>query len=98
MVGDACELLVQVVPNASRTAVAGLHGDALRVRLMAPPIDGRANAALVAWLAEQLSLPRRDVMLLAGETQRRKRIGIALEAGRLCAWVNDRLAVDRDGR
>ena len=50
-VGAACELQIQVVPNASRTQVAGLHDGALRIRLMAPPIEGRANAALLAWLA-----------------------------------------------
>jgi uncharacterized protein YggU (UPF0235/DUF167 family) len=50
---------VQVVPNAGRTACAGFHDGALRVRLQAPPIEGRANAALLQWLAQSLGLPAR---------------------------------------
>jgi hypothetical protein len=52
--GAGCELLVQVVPNAGRTVIAGLHDGALRVRLAAPPIEGRANAELLQWLARAL--------------------------------------------
>jgi uncharacterized protein len=88
--GD-CELLVHVVPNAARTACAGLHDGALRVRLAAPALEGRANAALVAWLAEALGLPRRAVQLVAGETGRRKRLRIAADARDVDAWLRTRL-------
>jgi uncharacterized protein (TIGR00251 family) len=63
---------VQVQPRASRSEVTGLHGEALRVRLQAPPVDGAANEALVAFLAESLGARRRDVRLVAGMTSRAK--------------------------
>lgn len=89
---EACELQVQVVPNASRTAVAGLHDGALRVRLMAPPIEGRANAALLAWLARSLDLPRRSAQLLGGDTSRRKRVHLGCPAAQVAEWLRPLLA------
>ncbi len=75
------ELVLDVVvsPNARRTRADGLHDGALRVRLAAPPVDGKANAMLIDWLADELGLPRRCVQLLRGESSRRKQI--ALDAG-----------------
>lgn len=77
-------LVVQlhVQPGAKRSEWAGLHGGALKVRLAAPPIDGRANAALIAFVAETLNLPRSAVCLIAGENSRHKRLrldGIAAD-------------------
>ena len=63
---------VHVVPRASRTEVCGLQGDALKVRLRAPPVDGRANAALCEFVAEAAGLPRRAVSVVSGETSRAK--------------------------
>ena len=63
---------VQVQPRASRSEVTGLHGSALRVRLQAPPVDGAANEALVAFLAESLGVRAREVRLVAGGTSRSK--------------------------
>lgn len=63
---------VRVQPRASRSEVAGLHGDALRVRVHAPPVDGAANAAVVAVVAEALGVPRRAVRIVSGETGRTK--------------------------
>jgi uncharacterized protein (TIGR00251 family) len=80
-------LLVSVVPNAKRTAVDGLHDGALRVRLAAPPIDGRANEALVAWLAKSLGVPRREVRLLRGESARRKQLEIDVAPAAAAAWL-----------
>lgn len=94
-VDAACELQVQVVPNASRTAVAGLHDGALRVRLMAPPIDGRANTALLAWVAAALGLPRRSVQLLSGESGRRKRLALDCAPARVAAWLRAELAANQ---
>jgi uncharacterized protein len=65
-------LAVSVVPNAKRSSADGLHDGALRVRLAAPPVDGKANEALVAWVAEALGLPRRAVSLVRGQAARRK--------------------------
>ncbi len=83
-----CELRVQVVPNAGRTACAGLHDGALKVRLAAPAIEGRANAALVAWLGESLGLPRRAVELIAGDTARRKRVALDCPPEQVLAWLD----------
>ena len=91
-VGSTCELQVQVVPNASRTGVAGLHDGALRVRLMAPPIDGRANAALLIWLAGALGLSRRSVQLVSGDTSRRKRVSLDCPPAQVAAWLQQELA------
>ena len=71
---DGAVLLLRVIPRANKTAVQGLHGDALKVRLNAPPVEGAANTALVQFLAKQLKLPRSRVQLLAGETSRNKRV------------------------
>ncbi len=74
--GDALVLTLHVQPGASRTEVAGLHGDALKVRLAAPPVDGRANDALLRFLADAFGVPVRQVALIAGETSRRKRVRV----------------------
>jgi uncharacterized protein (TIGR00251 family) len=73
--GAVLELLVQ--PRASRSRVVGEHDGRLKIQLAAPPVDGEANAALLAFLADALRVKRADVALLAGETGRRKRVRIA---------------------
>jgi uncharacterized protein len=67
---------VRVQPRASTTELAGIHGDALRVRLSAPPVDGAANEALVEFLAGIFSVARRDVTILAGAGSRSKTVEI----------------------
>ena len=71
------QLTLHVQPGASRTEVAGTHGDALKVRLTAPPVDGKANAELLRFLAEAFGVPRRNVTLLRGELSRAKVVRIA---------------------
>jgi uncharacterized protein (TIGR00251 family) len=73
--GALLELLVQ--PRASRSRVVGEHGGRLKIQLAAPPVDGEANAALLLFLADALHVKRADVVLLAGETGRRKRVRVA---------------------
>jgi len=68
---------VHVVPRASRSAVVGVHDGCLKVTLDAPPVDGVANDALVALMAKLLGRPRRDVVLVRGQTSRRKTLAIA---------------------
>ncbi|MFN8497781.1 MAG: DUF167 domain-containing protein [Anaerolineae bacterium] len=67
---------VYVQPRASRTQIVGLHGDALRVRLTAPPVEGRANEALIALLAGTLKLPRSRIAIVGGETARTKSVEV----------------------
>lgn len=69
-------LVLHVQPRASRTEVVGPHGDAVKVRLAAPPVDGAANAALVRFLAERLGVPRDAVRLVGGAGGRRKLVEI----------------------
>jgi hypothetical protein len=72
----ALVLSLHVQPGASRTEVAGVHGDALKIRLAAPPVDGKANAALLRFLADAFGVPLRSVTLERGETSRDKRVRI----------------------
>lgn len=69
------DLLVQ--PRAARTELVGLHDGRLKLRLTAPPVDGAANAALVAFLAECLDLPRSALSVASGSTGRRKTVSIS---------------------
>ena len=68
---------VHVMPNAPQTLVQGLHDGALRIRLKAPPVDGKANQELVAWLARELKLPRAGIELIRGDSARRKQLRVA---------------------
>jgi hypothetical protein len=75
--GEGSVLAVKVVPGASRSAIAGPHGEGLRVRVAAPPERGRANAALVELLAESLGVRRQDVHVLSGHGSARKIVHLA---------------------
>lgn len=70
--GEAGTVTVHVLPRASREEVAGLFGDAVRVRLTAPPLDNRANEALVRFLAAALGVSRSRVEIIAGKRGRKK--------------------------
>jgi uncharacterized protein (TIGR00251 family) len=65
---------VRVVPRASKNEVAGQVGEAIKVRLTAPPVEGKANEALIAFLAEKLGVRRSQVEIVAGETSRNKMV------------------------
>ena len=69
-------LQVHVVPNARSDDVVGEHGGALKIKLRAQPIEGKANAALLRFLAEQLKLPRKAIVLKSGDKSRGKTIQI----------------------
>jgi hypothetical protein len=73
---ESCTLAIKAVPNAPRSEVIGWLGDALKVKVHAPPVEGRANEVLCEFLAETLGLPRRAVTVLRGDTSRQKIIRI----------------------
>ncbi|MDO9286087.1 MAG: DUF167 domain-containing protein [Aquabacterium sp.] len=86
--GEHCVLDLSVQPGAKRTGIDGLHDGALRVRLAAPPVDGKANAALLSWLADELRCPKRDLTLLRGEASRRKQVQVALTERAVATWLD----------
>ena len=69
-------LTLHVQPGAKQTSVAGLHGDALKIRLAAPPIEGRANEALLKFIAEFFRVTLREVELKQGGQSRHKRVEV----------------------
>ena len=83
---DGARLWVKAVPRASRSEIAGIHGDMVRIRLAAPPVDGAANEELVRFLADALSVPRGAVSVVSGQASRSKVIlisGLTMEQVRL---------------
>jgi uncharacterized protein (TIGR00251 family) len=75
-VDDGVVIRVHCQPGAGRSAVVGRHGDAVKVKVAAPPVDGRANEAVAALLAEELGVPVTSITLLAGESSRSKRFKV----------------------
>jgi len=71
---DGVRLTIRVQPRAGRTGVAGVHGDALGIRLSSPPVDGAANRELVAFLSRALGRPKSAIAIERGEKGRRKRV------------------------
>jgi uncharacterized protein len=81
-VEKSCTLAIKAIPNAPRSAIVGWLGDALKVKVHAPPVEGRANTALCEFLADVLELPRRNVSVVRGDTSRQKFVritGLSLE-------------------
>ena len=74
---ESATVEVQVMPRASRAGVAGLLGDAVRIRLTAPPLENRANEALVRFLSASLDVPRPSVTIIAGKRGRKKIVRVA---------------------
>jgi uncharacterized protein (TIGR00251 family) len=74
--GQILTLNVHIQPRAGKDEVAGLHGDRLKIRIKAPPVDGKANRYLIEFLADVFGVAKNDVVLLAGETGRAKRFRI----------------------
>ena len=75
-------LQIHAQPGAKQTEIAGIHGDALKVRLGAPAVDGKANDELLRFLAHAFRVPRRNVAFIRGENGRRKTLRIASPAAR----------------
>lgn len=70
-------LTLHIQPGAKRTECAGMYGDALKIRLAAPPVNGKANAALIDYIAERLDCGRAAVTLKSGQTSRRKVLAVS---------------------
>ena len=70
-------LKLRIVPNAKRDEVTGEHGNAVKIKIAAPALEGKANDAVLEFLAEKLGLHRRDITLIAGEKSRDKLVEIA---------------------
>lgn len=83
---------VRVIPRSGRTALAGTRQGAILVRLASAPVEGAANAALIAFLADRLDLPTHQVHLVAGARSRTKRLAIT---GVSAAFVSNRLLTAR---
>lgn len=80
-------IAVRAQPGAKVSQVVGLHGDRLKIAVQAPPVDGKANAALCAFVAEWLGVAKRAVTLGAGETSRDKRVDVAADLAAVLAKV-----------
>lgn len=92
-VADGCTLRVRVHPGAKRDAVTGFHAGAVKIALHAPPVDGKANDALIAFVAEKVGVPRAKVSLMAGASNRSKVLRIT---GRSAAEVQAALSPEVD--
>jgi uncharacterized protein len=68
---------IRVIPRAGRSGLAGTRGDAVLVRLQAPPVDGAANVELVEVLANALQVPKRAIAIVSGDRSRTKRVGVS---------------------
>lgn len=75
--GDDLILVCHLQPGAKDDAFIGLHGDALKIRISAPPVDGKANRHLLKFLAKSFGVRQRDIALLSGETSRQKRLRVS---------------------
>ena len=69
-------LVVHVVPRSKNTEIAGRYGDAIRIRVAAPPVAGAANDELIRFLAQRLHVSKRDIAIISGAGGRRKRISV----------------------
>ncbi|HEU0189116.1 MAG TPA: DUF167 domain-containing protein [Gallionella sp.] len=74
--GDVITLTLHVQPGAKRSEISGLHGEALKLRLAAPPVEGRANEALLKFIAELFGVPLRQVELRQGGQSRHKVVAV----------------------
>ncbi len=74
--GEFVELVIKVIPNAKKTEIVGVENDALKVRLSALPIEGRANEELVAFFSKNFKIAKRDIEIISGELGRNKRVAL----------------------
>lgn len=75
---------IHAQPGAKRSAVVGEHGGRLKIAIASPPVDGKANSALIAFLAKTLGVSKSSVSILSGETSRRKRLIVHRISDQVC--------------
>ena len=73
---DAAKIDVVIQPKSSRDEVVGLHGNAIKIKLTAPPVDGKANSALISFLAKKLKIPKTSIIIIRGQASRHKTLSI----------------------
>ena len=73
---DGCTLTIRIHPGARKNAITGTHNSALKISLTTPPVEGRANEALIAFLSDQLRVPKSRIAILTGATNRSKTLRI----------------------
>ena len=74
---NGVRLTLHVQPGAKRAAIVGIHGDALKIAVQAPPVDGKANKDIASLVADSFDLPERAVTIIAGHSARRKTVELA---------------------
>lgn len=92
---DGVVLSILVTPRSSSTGIVSLDDDVIRIRLTAPPVDGKANVALVHYLAGVLNVPKRSVEVLTGSSSRRKRVLVTTALGAVAVTSLLRGAIGR---
>ncbi|CAM3774243.1 DUF167 family protein [Parendozoicomonas haliclonae] len=75
--GDDLIIACHLQPRASKDEFSGLHGDSLKIRIKAPPVEGKANGYLIKFLASQFGVSKRDVKIISGDLSREKRVAIS---------------------
>lgn len=73
---QGCVVTIKATPRAAKSGLAGVDAEWVRIRLQAPPVDGKANVALIGFLAKTFSVPKRSIEILSGDTSRLKRVKI----------------------
>lgn len=86
--GETLLLSVYIQPRASRDEIVGLHDNELKIRITAPPVDGKANTHLIKFLAKSFKVSRSQIQLLAGESGRHKKLAIQ-QPGQLPPGMTD---------
>lgn len=92
---QSLELLFKIIvqPRASRTMIAGCHGDAVKLRLTAPPVDGAANKSCLKFLSKWLDVPKSSLSIVSGETARNKTISVRCADGHALEKEHRRLTL-----
>ena len=89
--GNAMTFKVRVQPRSSNNGVVGLYGDALKIKLTAPPVDGKANATCLKFFSDLFNIPKSAIQIVSGKTGRDKKIRLTLPSGKKIEDVSNRL-------